>query len=37
MLAKVFILLMKDEFNDFEELKLLTPVREEGLHLFIEL
>ena len=27
------ILLLKDQFNDFEELKVLTPAREEALNL----
>jgi hypothetical protein len=37
MLAKVFILIMKDEFFDLEEIKTLAPVREEAIPLFIEL
>lgn len=28
---------MKDHFNDFEELKVLTPVREEASHLFVHI
>jgi hypothetical protein len=36
-MTNLFILLLKDEFNDFEELKLLTPVREEALSLFMKL
>lgn len=37
MIPKLFILIMKDEFSDFEELKFLTPVREEAISLFQEL
>lgn len=29
ILLRVIILMMKDEFNDFEELRVLAPVREE--------
>ena len=37
MFHRLIILLLKDEFNDFEELKLVTPVRDEAYLLFTEL
>jgi hypothetical protein len=35
ILTRVTILLLKDEFSDFEELKMLSPVREEAIQLFV--
>jgi hypothetical protein len=29
------IMMLKDQFNDYEELKVLTPVREEGLNFIV--
>ena len=31
LLPSIFIVLVKDHFNDFEELKVITPVREEAI------
>ncbi len=31
------MVMMKDHFNDFEELKVITPVRDEALRLFVDL
>ena len=35
ILPQVFIVILKDHFNDFEELKVITPVREEALNLLL--
>ena len=32
-MSKLLILMMKDQFNDFEELKVIAPVREEAIDL----
>jgi hypothetical protein len=32
-----FIVMMKDHFNDFEDLKVITPVRDEALNLLVDL
>jgi hypothetical protein len=37
LIPQVFIVIMKDHFNDFEELKVITPVREEACLLLIDL
>jgi hypothetical protein len=37
VLPQVFIVILKDHFNDFEELKVITPVREEALNLLLVL
>ncbi|CDW76484.1 snf2 chromatin remodeling protein [Stylonychia lemnae] len=37
ILPLLLIFLMKDQFNDFEELKVLTPAREEGIELLLML
>jgi hypothetical protein len=37
MLAKLFILIIKDEFFDLEEIKTLAPVREEAMLAFEKL
>ena len=37
LLPQVFIVIMKDHFNDFEELKVITPVREEACLLLIDI
>jgi hypothetical protein len=37
LLPYLIILIMKDNFNDFEELKVITPVRDEALSLMVSL
>ena len=37
ILPQVFIVILKDHFNDFEELKVITPVREEAINLLLML
>ena len=37
LIPQLFIVMMKDHFNDFEELKVITPVRDEALKLLVDL
>lgn len=37
LLPQVFLVILKDNFNDFEELKVLSPVRDEALKLLVTL
>lgn len=37
ILTYLVIMIIKDNFNDFEELKVITPVRDEALSLFVSL
>ncbi len=37
LIPQLFIVMMQDHFNDFEELKVITPVRDEALKLLVDL
>lgn len=37
LIPQLFIVIMKDHFNDFEDLKVITPVRDEALKLLVDL